>query len=460
MKKLAMGMMVWAGLAAAALANVPGSLLDTSFDPGTGANGIIETILPRTNGTILACGNFSTFNNTSNGYIVCLNSDGSINTNFHAHPSYWVRTMALQPDGKIVIGGFFNYVQGVSRNLVARLNSDGSLDTTFDPGAGANGVLGVAIDGDADPFIFATAIQPDGKILITGNFTNYNGTDRYGLARLNTDGSLDTNFNVGAGFNVNSWGRSLLVQTNNQILATGWFTSYNNHGYNRMVRLNSDGSADTTFNPFFGDLTAIYNAVQLPDGEYNVVGDSQNTNLFRTDQARLHPNGTFDTNYVGQDNDKTETIKMQPDGKLLIGGYFSEMDGAPRSCLARVNADGTLDQNFAPNIDNFVWTVALQSDGRILIGGGFFHVDGVSRSSIARLWPNAAPILQNPFRAAGNFSASVATMPGQTYTLQHVDSLSSTNWKSGQSVSGDGTVKSLTNAAATNFQGYYRLWIH
>ncbi len=460
MKKFAAGMLVCLGMATAGLGNTAGSLLDTSFNPGTGANGIIETILPLTNGTILACGNFSAFNNTSNAYIVCLNNDGSVNTNFHAHPSYWVRAMALQSDGKIVVGGFFNYVQGVSRNLVARLNADGSLDTTFDPGAGANGVLGVAVDGDADPFVFATAIQPDGKILITGNFTNYNGTDRYGIARLNSDGSLDTNFDVGAGFNVNSWGRSLLVQTNGQILATGWFTSYNNHSYNRMVRLNPDGTADTSFNPFFGDLTAVYNAVQLSDGEYNVVGDSQNTNLFRTDQARLLPNGKFDTNYVGQDNDKTETIKMQPDGKFLIGGYFSEMDGAPRTCLARVNADGTLDQNFSANIDNFVWTVALQNDGHILIGGGFFHIDGVSRNSIARLLPDVGPILQNPMYSAGTFSASTPTTPGATYTLQFSDSLSSTNWRSGPSISGDGTVKTLTNTTATNFQGYYRLWVH
>ncbi len=451
-----LGMALWLRLAAAA----PGSVLDLTFNPGTGANGIIETVLPLSSGKILICGNFSTFNNTSNAYIARLNTNGSVDATFSGHPAYWVRAMALQPDGKIVIGGFFNYVEGISRNLVARLNADGSLDETFDPGAGASGVLGVAIDGDADPFVFATAIQPDGRILITGNFTSFNGTNRNGIARLNTNGSLDLTFNVGAGFNVNSWGRSLLVQTNNQILVTGWFTSYDNQSYNRMVRLNPNGSADTGFNPYFGDLTAIYNALQLADGEYVVVGDSQNTNLFRQNMARLKTDGGFATNFLGEDNDKTETIRPQRDGKLLIGGYFSEMDGVARSGVARLNADGSLDPMWAANVDNFVWTIALQTDGRILLGGGFFHVDGVSRNSIARLWPSAPTGLQNSRLSGHAFSVSTPTIPYTTYTLQYADAMSPTNWRTGPSIGGDGALKTLTDASATNPHRFYRVLSH
>ncbi|HWD19237.1 MAG TPA: delta-60 repeat domain-containing protein [Verrucomicrobiae bacterium] len=448
----------WAGLFVAVAAHA--SLLDQSFNPGTGANGLVETIVPLADGKILMCGNFTTFNNASRAYIARLNANGSIDTNFNGHPAYWVRSMSLQTDGKIVIGGFFNFVEGAPRNLVARLNADGGLDTSFDPGTGATGVLGVAVDGDADPFIFATAIQPDGKILITGNFTNYNGTDMYGIARLNTNGSLDTNFNIGAGFNVNSWGRSLLVQPNGQIMATGWFTSYNNHSYNRMVRLNPDGSADNTFNPSFGDLTAIYNAVLLTNGQYNVVGDSQNTTLFRQNMGRLNPNGSFDTNFAGQDNDKTETIRQQPDGKLLIGGYFSEMDGADRASIARLNPDGTIDAGFSANIDNFVWTIALQSDGRVLIGGGFSKVDGISRNGIARLLASTGPLLQNPHYSGHSFSVATPTVPGANYTLQYRASQSDTNWSTGPSTNGSGSVVTLTDSSATNAARYYRVLMH
>jgi uncharacterized delta-60 repeat protein len=408
--KLILLSLLCAGLAHAA------NFLDTSFNPGTGANGLIETVLPLPNGQMLVCGNFTTFNGTSSSYCARLNSNGSLDTTFNASPSYWVRTMSLQSDGKIVIGGFFTSVSGASRHLIARLNSDGSLDPSLDPGTGATGVLGVAVDGDADPFVFATAIQNDGKILITGNFTNYDGTDMYGIARLNSNGTLDTNFNVGAGFNVNSWGRSLLVQTNGQIMATGWFTSYNNQSYNRMVRINPNGSADDTFNPFFGDLTAIYDALELGNGEYLAVGDSQNTNLFTRCIARLENNGAFDDSFVGQDNTKTETVRFQTDGKILIGGYFSEVDGVTQNNLARLNSDGTLDATYTPSIDNFVWSMAVQPNDRVVIVGGFANVEGASRNSIARLLPtasNTTPATNPP--PANTFQSLAGTYVGLFY---------------------------------------------
>ncbi len=385
----------------AAGAATAATYLDASFDPGTGANGLVESVLPLANGKILICGSFTSFNGVARTYIARLNANGALDTSFNASPSYWVRTMALQADGKIIIGGFFTSVSGASRNLVARLNANGSLDETFNPGTGATGTLGTSVTDNSDPFVFATAVQANGKILITGNFTNYNGAQRWGIARLNTDGSLDTTFDVGAGFNYNSWGRSLLVQKNGQIMVTGWFTSYNNHSYNRMVRLNPDGSADATFNPSFGDLTAIYSAVQLADGEYLVAGDSQNPQLFRQNMARLHADGSFNTAFVGADNDKTESIRLQSDGKILIGGYFSQVAGVTRNNLARLNADGTLDPSFTPSVNNFVWSIAVQAGNRILIVGAFSTVEGVSRNGIARLLPSASgksPPPPDPFQ--------------------------------------------------------------
>jgi len=445
-------------LAAIAQSN---SLLDTTFNPGTGANGIIETVLPQPDGKILICGNFITFNGVTNSYVARLNTDGSVDTNFNSQVSYWVRTMALQPDGKIVIGGFFNYVAGYSRNLIARLNSDGSLDTNFDPGLGAVGVLGVAVDGDADPFIFATALQSDGKILITGNFTNYNGVNINGIARLTTNGMLDTTFNVGNGLNYASWGRSLTAQSNGQILVTGWFTSYNNHPFNRMVRLNPDGSADQTFNPNFGNLTAVYGVTVLADGQYVVVGDSQNTNVyFIRDMAQINADGSFDTNFLAVSTDKTESIRRQADGKFLMGGYFSVVDGQRYSGIARLNPDGSLDPSLSVSIDNFVWDIALQTDGKILLSGGFATVDGVSRNSVARLLSGSAPVLMNPQISGKAFTLSVPTNPQSTYTLQYITNVSQTNWISIVSTNGNGAIVSLTDPAALDSSRFYRIVAH
>jgi uncharacterized delta-60 repeat protein len=361
------------------------SLVDTSFNPGSGVDGFVENVLQQPDGKILICGNFTQYDGAGRSYIARLNSDGSLDSSFVAGPSYWVRTMALQSDGKIVIGGWFHQVEGQPRNAIARLNTDGSLDTSFNPGSGAWGTLGIGIDGKTNEFIFATAVQPDGKILITGNFTNYNGVRINGLARLNSNGSLDTTFDTGDG--LNTWGRSLTLLSDGRFIVTGWFNHYHNADHSRMAIVSPDGSADPNFNPNFGDQTAVYSAIPLANGQFIVSGHSENVHqIFQQDIARLNGDGSFDTSFVGSANDKTEMVRMQSDGKVLMCGYFGAVDGAQRTDIARINQDGTLDNSFNVSVDNFIWSMFVQADGRILIAGGFRAIDGYSRSGIARLF--------------------------------------------------------------------------
>ncbi len=431
--------------------------LDTSFNPGTGAaGGFVETVLPQPDGKILICGNFTNFNGSGKQHIARLNSDGSVDTSFVCKPGYWVRHLILQPDGKIIIGGYFNSINDISRKCIARLNANGSLDTTFDPGTGAFGTLGTAINGIPDPFVFQSVLQGDGKILITGNFTNYNGIPINGIARLNTNGTLDTTFQVGSG--LSTWGRSIQVLSNNQILVTGWFDNYKNSGHHRMALINPDGSPDSSFNPFFGDRTAVYDAIKLSDGRYLASGHSLNTNgIFQEEIWRLNANGTRDTSFVGYANEKIQSLCLQADGKILMAGEFSLVDGTPRKSIARLFPDGTLDSSFSAVIDNWAWTVALQADGRILLSGAFATVDGVSRSGVARFLPSSIPRPFNPRRVGNTFSVSVSTFSGKNYALQYKNFLSDTNWISLPSVAGDGTVKTLSDSNATNTQRFYRV---
>src|SRR4051812_15036453 len=97
-----------------------------------------------------------------------------------------------QADGKIIVVGSFSYIGNVEKAGIARLNVDGTLDPTFDPGTGANGAINLV------------AAQSDGKVLIVGSFTSVNGTTRNGVARLNSDGKLDSTFNPGAGVTIPS----------------------------------------------------------------------------------------------------------------------------------------------------------------------------------------------------------------------------------------------------------------
>jgi uncharacterized delta-60 repeat protein len=442
------------------------SLLDPSFNPGTGAaGGFVESVALQADGKILVCGNFTSFNGSPRSYIARLNTDGSVDTTFNGDVGYWVRHMAVQPDGKIVIGGFFNNTGIYPHHCIARLNSNGSVDTTFDPGNGATGTLGVSITGNPDPFVFQVAIQPsDGKVLLTGNFTNVNGVGLNGIARLNTNGTVDTTFHIGPG--LSTWGRSIQVLPNNQILVTGWFTDYNNTSHNRMALINPDGSPDNSFLPFFGDKTAVYTAIKLSSGSYLCAGHSLNAQgLFSKEMERRTSSGSIDSSFAGYANEKVQCTRLDSAGRILMCGEFTSVDGVARNSIARLNADGTLDPTFSANVDNWAWMVIPQPDGKILLSGGFSTVDGQPRSGIARFLASTnsvppstpVPVMASYKRTNNVFSTSVATVSGRSYTLQYKNSLTQTNWTSLPSISGDGTTKTLSDNTASVTNRYYRV---
>ncbi|MBI4646393.1 MAG: delta-60 repeat domain-containing protein [Bacteroidia bacterium] len=155
--------------------------IDLSFNPGTGTTSTIFTTAIQSDGKIIIGGAFTSYNGTAINRIARLNTDGTLDGTYNpgTGASSTVRTTSIQSDGKIIIGGDFASYNGTAINYIARLNADGTLDGTFNPGTGA------------DNDVYTTAIQSDGKIIIGGNFTSYNGTARNYIARLNTDGTLD-----------------------------------------------------------------------------------------------------------------------------------------------------------------------------------------------------------------------------------------------------------------------------
>ena len=436
------------------------SLVDTTFNPGAGANGIVEHVVLQPDGKILVCGNFTSFGGQDRGYVARLNDNGSVDMSFNAHPGYWVRHMSLQTDGKIVIGGFFTNVEGIKRNRIARLNADGSLDTSFDPGAGCEVIIAPGIDGNTDPFVMWTELQSDGKILACGNFLNYNGAGASGIVRINPDGSRDTGFTGG----LNSWGRSIKVLTNGQILLTGWFTEYRGRSFNRIVRIAPDGTPDLTFNAFYGDKTAVYSIGQQGNGQWITSGHSLNEQgLFNREICRLNLDGTVDQSWVGSTNEKTEGILMQRDGKAIVVGYFSLANGVPRKGIARFNADGTLDPNLVANADNYVWTVVNGGAGKILVSGGFTTIDGIARGGVARLnLPEAAgtggtataPTIANARIVSGHFQCTVPTEANFTYVLQYKNAATDTTWNSLPGLGGTGSPVTLSDSQAVGTRFY------
>jgi uncharacterized delta-60 repeat protein len=330
--------------------NADGSI-DDSFYAGEGPNGVVRSLALRSNGKIIVGGGFNSFDSISHGNIVQLNTDGSIDTLFNTRTGAdnWVAALAVQPDGKTLIGGNFTSYNSVARGRIARLNADGSLDSSFDPGNGTNDL------------ILALSLQPDGKILIGGQFTEYAGTPRAGIARLNSDGSLDLSFNPGTGIDGSISALSLF--SNGKILVGGNFLFYDGNPSANIARLNIDGSLDDTFN--------------LGSGIEGTVS----------------------------------ALSLQPDGKILVGGNFTSYNNIPRSCIARLHEDGSFDTSFnsGSGANGAVLSLSLQADGKVLLGGIFTDYNGIAKNRVARIhgdgtsgvlsqsdWDSALRVYPNP----------------------------------------------------------------
>jgi uncharacterized delta-60 repeat protein len=192
---------------------------------------------------------FDTYNGTTVNNLARLNPNGSLDPTFTGRSLSAfgdIEGIALQPDGKIIITGKFSTYDGTTVNNLARLNPNGSLDSTLN--------VGMGLQGSVVTFGYCLAVQPDNKIIVGGNFTTYNGTPQNSLVRLNANGSIDASFNIGAGLqlvinNVLKLGSAygIAVQPDGKILVGGDFNRYNGINVNSIVRLNPDGSMDSAF---------------------------------------------------------------------------------------------------------------------------------------------------------------------------------------------------------------------
>jgi uncharacterized delta-60 repeat protein len=394
--------------------------LDPLFNRGAGTDAFAEHAQALPDGRILVAGAFTAYNGEPVSFLMRLNEDGSLDRSFRHEVNAWVRNFVVQPDGRIVVAGSFSSVEGKPRGLIARLLPDGALDESFDVGDGFSEKV---VPADPNPpYVFWMALQPDGKVIVTGSFAKYAGRVVNGIVRLNPDGSIDESFHSGRG--LDSWGRFVRVLPNGQILLSGWFTSYNGFGCNRLVRLQADGSPDTSFRPYFGDKTAVYSADVLPDGKVIVSGHSKGT-TFTRGIARLNPDGSEDPSFVGFTNERTECVLVQPDGKILVSGWFTAANGQARGCIARFNADGTLDETFVANSEFFIWQLSFDGRGRILAAGGFPKIAGQTRRGIVRLSERRAeaspPTIVSAHVNARGLEAVITTEMGREYCLEYCE---------------------------------------
>lgn len=299
-----------------------------------GFSGEVRATKMLSNGKLLVFGDLNQYMGVSVNKLVLLHPDGSIDSGFTlgTGPNYsHVREransglIAEQSDGKILIGGEFTTFNGISANRIIRLHPNGNVDASFNVGSGFNSSVNVI------------KIQNDGKILCGGNFTSFNGTTAKHILRLNNDGSLDTTFNSGSGADHTQSSdpgvRALEELPDGKIIVGGFFTSFNTIPLNHLVRLNSNGSVDHSF--------AIGSGVSFHGSVNKIRYQSQS-------------------------------------GKILIAGKIHTFNTIPTKHIVLVNLDGSIDTTFNPttNIDPDLSTFGIRdfevlSNGKIIVCGNF-----------------------------------------------------------------------------------------
>lgn len=342
-----------------------------------GSNQDIYSINQQADGKLIVAGMFTEFNGENKSYITRTNAAGVNDPSFDVSVDHYVYVSCIQPDGKILIGGPFSHVNGVSRTKIARLNPDGSLDPSFNIGVGP------------DTTVRDIVLQPDGKILIAGRFNTINGVSASKIARLNADGTVDPTFNQLT--NLNNDIRSIALQPDGKILIGGEFTSVNGVTNNRLARLNPDGSLDPGFDMSVGFSTyPVYDVCVQADGKILVGGNfngalGNNTNAL----VRLETDGTFDYGFYPAVSGYSAVYKidLQADQSFIIGGWFYSIGSTTWNNVAKINPDGTLNTSFGTPqaADDYVWALFTQSDGKVVIGGSFAKLNGHTKGNIGRI---------------------------------------------------------------------------
>ena len=340
-------------------------------------------------------GGFPSFNGDPKAInLVRLNLDGSVDTTFAGYGGNkcngGVVSILRDMEGKIWVSGDFTNVQGRQRLRVARLDREGILDPSF--GAAMESTLSAGPTGR----VGKVAVDPQGRVIITGSFQSFASTPFKNIARLNPDGLLDPSFSSeGVQYDLFGGTSALALDVEGRILLGGSFLSVNGVPRNRLARLGGDGRLDLSFGGKTMPESAVVNAFALDSerrclvgGEFWRVGTAQRTCL-----ARVTPSGTIDGFAPGLDG-AVNAVAVQPDGKVLAGGRFLAVAAGARSYLVRLEASGALDPTFGDpdrRLNGEVYAVALQSDGKVVVGGSFTQFGGVPCRGVVRVDAQGIP---------------------------------------------------------------------
>ena len=386
--------------------------VDPTFDPNLTAQ--VNAIAIQSDGKIVIAGAFTglqptpTFTPPRRNRIARLNADGSLDLNFDPNADGNIFAMVQQADGKLVIGGAFmtltpnGATKPTLRKYLARLNTDGTVDSSFD----------LDLSEESGNRVDSIFQQADGRILIGGSFISLrplgavDRVARRSLARINANGTLDAGFDPGSGGSTGGQIRALAMQADAKVIAVGSFGDLGGAKSSNIARFNAEGTPDPSFSAVLSTDGLVNAVVVRPNG---AVVASQLTGF-----SWLNRDGTFRSAFNPGSNPpivgEVNAVGVRRDGSVVVGGSFASVSNPNSVNLARFSGSGALFPDFYPSPNGVVSGVIVLADDRVVIVGNFTAVGGVARNRTARL--NADGSLDATFDPNFNSRINAAVLQG------------------------------------------------
>jgi hypothetical protein len=443
------------------------SLPSEKFTPGafTVASGLYLTDFTKqnSNGSYWLYGSFATYTGATANRVIKMNADGTQDHTFKTNlggpnqPPYGFMTLANTIDDKLIVGGYFTQYNGVSKKYITRLNADGTNDSTFTIGTGFNN------------FVEKVLIEDTGNILVCGLFTSFNGNTANSIVRLNSNGTFNTTFGTGFNNTVND----LVKTSDGAIYASGYHSTFNGATSKYVTRILPGGTADsafstgaTSFAPTYsgigagtiGMLPAADNGVYCYGGYFTSYNGVSANKIVKLDRTgAIDPAFHYGTGFNGGVN----FLEFTSSGKLFASGDFTTYNGTSTSKAIILNLDGTINQTF----DQTGYT------NHYIMGNDVYAIDDTTGvltklTSSAALGLNTENIMFN----AGSRYFPLDIFTNATWTLQLIDTGDGITWLTPATTSGTSSTEiplkvsynSLTTSRKMQIKvsnGVYNKWI-
>lgn len=338
---------------------------------------VFTSIGIQSNGKYILAGRVVDLNSTFQ-LVYRFNTNGTIDSSFISDGMYYdmVETCAILSNDKILIGGDINGYNGQQVKYLCRLNVDGILDQSY---SSINQLNNVVKDID---------ITNSDSVVLSGFFTKFDYRDRKYLLKLNPNGTINDDYRNNEGFNNDV--NQLKISSLNTVYAVGKFTYFENTPANRIISLNLDGSINTAFNSgegFDNDVKAIFiesSGKIILGGDFTKYNGTSISYL-----CRLNIDGTLDNSFNVVVNGPINSIERLPNGNYYLAGNFTTVNGVTRNRIAHISASNILESNFnGSGFNGEVKGVKINSQGKLLIHGNFTTYNSYSANRIVVLNPS------------------------------------------------------------------------